>query len=161
MILLLDLSQQGICLRNLLHRKSLQALEVFSLATIYQKLYNWGPYQCFPTPCSVVFSGGQTTMGACNRANDNTNGKNDGSPTVTSSSKHPKQKSNAKSNSTTDEPTKKLNPIPIISKQTALKVGCWNIRRGLVKRELELIVSLECIHLIDMCPSRTFFTHFF
>ena len=85
------------------------------------------------------------TMGVCNRQNGCSDGETDGAATVSSitganilSVQIPKPKSD----STTAEPTTKPCPVPIKFRQSALRLGCWNIRRGLVKREIELTQML-------------------
>ena len=97
------------------------------------------------------------TMGVCNRQNGCSDGENDGAATVSSitganilSVQIPKPKSD----STTAEPTTKPCPVPIKFRQSALRLGCWNIRRGLVKREIELTeligsFKLDIIFLVE------------
>jgi hypothetical protein len=41
------------------------------------------------------------------------------------------------------------------NKESSLKIGCWNIRRGLVKRELELYELLKTENLDVMILTET------
>ena len=94
-------------------------------------------------------------MGAGNRKNDSSNGKDDGYATIPPDSIHSTITAEI-SNPTSNESSKKPITVPTINKQDEikiagwngkeerkikrndLKIGSWNIRRGLISKENEL-----------------------
>ena len=83
-------------------------------------------------------------MGTGNRENDCSNGKNYGLATISPNPSNGKLTSKNPAKCPTNvNAAEKPESGPVTAKQLQLNICCWNIRRGLAKREIEIVNLLE------------------
>ena len=96
------------------------------------KIGNFASSTHIPPTASLYnsgFSGNQTTLGDSYRANVCPDGKNDEPSTIIP---------NSDPTSTTTSEVPKSSITAKLVNENRISIGCWNIRRGLIKRETEI-----------------------